>query len=362
MGLPSINITFRELGITAIQRGQRGIVALILRGTVPEPDKNPVIITSPADIPENMSQANKKQVNLALMGYQRPPKKVIAYMIGAEDDYTEAMNYLETVKWDYLAIPEIQPEETTVVANWIKQLRDNKKIKVKAVLPNTPADHEGIINVTADEMDDGTAIYGPAEYCSRFAGIFAGTPLTMAATFAPLPELIDCKKLIKDELDQAIDRGELQLYNDGEKIKVARAVNSLVTTTQEKGESFKKIKIIDVMDMIHDDIKKTAEDNYLGKYANSYDNKCLLISAIQGYFDQLELDGILDRGQNFVRIDIAAQANYLKSIGYKTPDGRTVDEMNEQEIKEANTKDKVFLTANIKILDAIEDIELPITI
>ncbi len=360
MGLPSINISFREQGITAIKRGQRGIVALILRGAIPA--TNPIEITTPADIPETMSQANKKQINLALMGYQRPPRKVIAYMIGSGDDYTEAMNYLETIRWDYLAIPGITEAETTEVANWIKSLRDTKGIKVKGVLPNTPADHEGIINVTADEMFDGTETYSAAEYCARFAGLFAGTPLTIAATFAPLPELIDCEKLNKEGLDEAIDRGELQLYNDGEKIKVARAVNSFVTTTEEKGESFKKIKIVDAMDMIHDDIKKTAEDNYLGKYANSYDNKCLLISAIQGYFDQLELDGILDRGKNWVGINVAAQTAYLKSIGYKTPDGRTVEDMEIQEIKEANTKDKVFLAANIKILDAIEDIFLPITI
>ncbi|MDI9412786.1 MAG: phage tail sheath C-terminal domain-containing protein [Bacillota bacterium] len=360
MGLPSINISFQEAGISAIQRGERGIVALILRGAVPI--ENPVQIYTPADIPEDASAANRKQINLALMGYQRPPRKVIAYMIGSEDDYTDAMNYLETVRWDYLAIPGIEPEETLEVSNWIKALRDTKGIKVKAVLPNMPADHEGIINITADEMFDGTEIYEASEYCARFAGLFAGTPLTIAATFAPLPELQDCLKLSKEDLDTAIDSGELQLYNDGEKIKVARAVNSLVTTTQEKGESFQKIKIVDAMDMIHDDIKKTAEDSYLGKYANSYDNKCLLISAIQGYFDQLEIDGILDRGKNSVFIDIPAQTAYLKGIGYQMPDGRTVEDMSEQEIKEANTKDKVFLAANIKILDAIEEINLPITI
>ncbi len=360
MGLPSINITFKEQGVTAIKRGQRGIIALILRGAAPQ--ENPIEIYTPADIPESMNEENRKQVNLALMGYQRPPRKIIAYVIGSEKDYTEAMNYLETIRWDYLAIPEIKPEETTEVANWIKGLRDTKGIRVKAVLPNTPADYEGIINITAGEMNDNTKVYTPAEYCSRFAGLFAGTPLTIAATFAPLPELIDCKKLTKDELDQAIDKGELQLYNDGEKIKVARAVNSLVSTNQEKGDSFKKIKIIDAMDMIHDDIKKTAEDNYLGKYANSYDNKCLLISAIQGYFDQLELEGILDKGKNSIGIDIPAQTAYLKSINYETDDGRTVEDMEEQEIKEANTKDKVYLTANIKILDAIEEICLPITI
>ena len=33
LGLPSVNIVFKQEGITAIQRGDRGIVALVLRDT-----------------------------------------------------------------------------------------------------------------------------------------------------------------------------------------------------------------------------------------------------------------------------------------------------------------------------------------
>ena len=36
--------------------------------------------------------------------------------------------------------------------------------------------------------------------------------------------------------------------------------------------------------------------------------------------------------------------------------------MSENEIRVANTQDKVFLAASVKILDAIEDIKLPISI
>ena len=42
--------------------------------------------------------------------------------------------------------------------------------------------------------------------------------------------------------------------------------------------------------------------------------------------------------------------------------GTDTSKMSQQEIKEANTADKVFLEASIKILDAIEDISLNITI
>ncbi|MGB9813529.1 MAG: phage tail sheath subtilisin-like domain-containing protein [Thermovenabulum sp.] len=356
MGLPAINIIFKEVAATAFQRGERGIVALILKDTN-VPATNPFTVTTVSDIPTTLSEANKEQIQLALMGYIRPSRKVIVYVLpNTATDYTEAQNYLETVKWDYVAVPGIQAAETTAFATWIKNLRDTKNKKVKAVLPNTAADHEGIINFATQQIVTADKTYTTAEYCSRIAGMLAGTPLTISATFAPLPEVIDCDKLTKDEMDTAINQGKLILYNDGEKIKIARAVNSLVTTTQDKGESFKKIKIVDAMDMIYDDIKKTAEDYYIGKYANSYDNKCLLISAIQAYFDQLELDGILDKGKNSVGIDLDAQIAYLKSLGYD------VDSMQEQEIKEANTRDKVFLKASIKILDAIEDITLNINI
>ena len=33
LGLPSVNIVFKQEGITAIERGERGIVALVLKDT-----------------------------------------------------------------------------------------------------------------------------------------------------------------------------------------------------------------------------------------------------------------------------------------------------------------------------------------
>ena len=111
-----------------------------------------------------------------------------------------------------------------------------------------------------------------------------------------------------------------------------------------------------LVDMIQTDIRTTAQDSYIGKYANSYDNKCLLVTAIKGYLVGLEQSGILQAGSSSVGIDLARQEAYLQSVGTDT------SKMSQQEIKEANTADKVFLEASIKILDAIEDISLNITI
>jgi hypothetical protein len=155
-------------------------------------------------------------------------------------------------------------------------------------------------------------------------------------------------------MDKAVDAGELIVWWDGEKCKTGRGVNSLVTLTQEKNTQFQKIKIVDAMDMIADDIRMTAEDNYIGKYANSYDNKCLLISAIGNYFDQLVSDSVID--SYTLSIDVEANRSYLKGRG------EDVDSMSDDEIKTANTGSYVYLTCTLSMLDAIEDIVLPISI
>lgn len=184
---------------------------------------------------------------------------------------------------------------------------------IKAVLPNTVADCEEVINYATEKVFVNTKSYTTEQYCSRIAGIITGTPLYMSCTYAPLEELTDCSRLTRAEMDAAVDAGKMIVWFDGEKVKTARGVNSLTTLTSVKNSQFQKIKIVDTMDMIEDDIKKTAEDNYLGKYANTYDNKCLLLSAIGNYFEKLKQDNILS-GYS-IEIDVDANRAYLKDKG-----------------------------------------------
>jgi hypothetical protein len=355
MGLPNIIINFKTAGITAIKRGQRGIVAIILKDSA---SNGVTVLNSINDIPAGLSQANKEHITRAFVGGISVPKKVLIYVIPVADaDYTNAYTYLETVKFDYLVCPpDVSGALATATATWVKTQRDSLDKKIKAVLPSTTSDHEGIINFDTNNIKVGAVTFTAAQYCSRIAGILAGTPLTVSATFTVLSEVTDVPRLTKTQADTAIDAGKLVLYHDGEKVKIARAVNSLVTTSTDKGASFKKIKIVDILDLVHSDIKKTSNDSYVGKVANSYDNKCLLITAIKGYYDQLEIDGLLDKGKSSIGIDIIAQTSYLTSAGVD------VSDLSEYDIKSANTADKVFLASSIKPLDAIEDITLNVTI
>lgn len=366
LGLPYLHIKFTEQGIARIKRSDRGIVALLVQETKLKGHYN--IYTS-SDIPEGLTEKNKDQVEKALIGYQRTPKKIILVVdqVKSLDEQkfevtSEGFKYLETVRWDYLAVPFANSSDTSKIATWVKALNDNKDKRCKFVGANIKGDNKKIINFTMPTVNVGKKQYKTEEYTARIAGLLAGTPMQISPTYAPLPELTDCTYYTQEELGEKIGAGEFVLMNDGEKIKVARGINSLTTTSQLEGESFRKIKIVDIMDAMADDIQWAAQDSYIGKYANSYDNKVLLMSAIKGYMEVLERDGLIAKGTSHVEIDMESQKAFLRSMGYQTIDKRTVDEMDDKEIKEADTKDKVFLKVYCKILDAIEEIDIEVVI
>jgi hypothetical protein len=139
-------------------------------------------------------------------------------------------------------------------------------------------------------------------------------------------------------------------------VKIARGITSLTTLTSKASE-WQKIKIVRILDKVYRDLKMLIEDTYVGKMSNSYQNKLLLIAAVNNYFAMLERLELLDSNtENKCQIDIDAQRTYLLGQGVD------VTIMSNQEIKEYNTADKVFLTSTVRPLDAIEDVALIVNI
>lgn len=393
LGMPSVIISFKEAGIAAIERSQRGIVFLILEeeqavidkitintnaicgkaitgqaitGNTEEQEviENPFVIYTTDDIPSELSENNKDYITKCLLGYVTAPYRVKVFLqakgkTGA-DKWQESLKKIAAERWDYLAIPTIEEEQLETVGTWIKTNRENKYKKVKAVLPGYDGDYEGIINFSNKFIKTATKTYTSAEYTARITGLIAGTPMTISATYAPLSEVIDCDKYDLDENDEKVNNGEFFIWYDGTKYKMSRAMNSLVTTTEGKQEGYQTIKIVDIMDMIYDDVRTTAQDSYIGKYSNSYDNKCLLIMAITGYLKELEKEGLLQANYSIVELDTEAIKNYQLKNGLYTKE--ELANMSNDEINQLDTKKKVFLKGKIKIIDAMEDIELPFDI
>ena len=385
--MPSVNIAFIEAGIEAIQRSQRGIVALLLEEdadtvtklltdhtgsdgkTTIKAIKNPFTVYTTDDIPDELSDDNKDYITKALIGYVKSPYRVKVYLMdkvtdetknASADKFADALKTLATDRWDYLAIPTIVTAQCESVATWLKTNRENKGKRSKVVLPGYAADYEGVINFSNTKIVTASKTYTGSQYTPRIAGLIAGTPLTISATYAPLSEVIDCDRYTEDENDEKVNNGEFFIWYDGEKFKMSRAMNSLVTTTQGKLEAYQTIKSVDIMDAIYDDIKKTAQDSYIGKYTNDYDNKQLLISAIMGYFKKLEDGRLLQKDYSEVDINVEKVKTYQLEHGLYTKE--ELADMDDLAIKKLDTKKQVLLTSKIKILDAMEDIDLPINI
>lgn len=358
MGLPAMNVIFKAAAVNAIRRSDRGIVGMILREeTVLE--NNPLIIRKVSEIPKEFSTQNQDQIRLALTGYVNAPSKIVVYVLGADEEgYTEALDYFSLNKATWLCCPSITTDkQEQAVTEWLKEQREARN-RVKAVLPDTAGNHEGIVNYATPSASIGDTAYTAEQFCSRIAGLLAGTPVKQGATFAILEDVTDCTRLSRDAAGAEIDAGKFILYHDGEKVKAARGVNSLTTITQGKSAAWKKIKVVETMDMIHDDLILLVEDNYIGKYPNTYNNKCLLLSAVKSYFSELAHSGLIE--DFLVDFDTEAIRAYLvehKGILYDD-----AESMSDAEVKKQYTDEKIFLAATMNIVDVMEDITISITV
>lgn len=320
---------------------------------------NPVFIYKESDIPTELSADTKEQITLALKGNVTAPSKIVLYVLPSEEvDYTKALAYFELHKVNWLCCPTIKTDkQEQAVATWVKDQREARN-KVKAVLANQEADNEGVVNYATESATVGEKKYTADKFCSRIAGLIAGTPATQSTTFSVLPDVSECTIMERSALDAAIEAGKLVLYYDGEKVKVARGVNSLTTTAPDKADPWKKIKVVEVMDMISDDLKILVEDYYIGKFVNIYDNKCLLLIAIKSYMEELFRGGLLDSYE--VDLDVEAIRDYL--VEHKGMKREDVEAMKDAEIKKQYTDEKVFMKASVTIADVMEDINLRVEV
>lgn len=351
MGLPKIRINFFASAFPRPQRDPAGIVALILK----DDTQTDLITYKQGDEVVGWSENNIDYIELALEG---GPRQVIAVPVATTaENYGTALDKLKNKRFNYLAIPEISEVETNVVAEWIKTKRNDDRKTFKAVLPNTNADHEAIINFTTTNIVANGKEYTTAEFTARIAGVLAGLPFTRSATYYELDEVESIAEI--DNPDDAINNGELILINDGEKIKIGRGVNSLTTIGPEvkKNEEFKSIRAIDIMDMIHDEIYDNFNNHYVGKVPNTYDNQVLFINEVNRGFRELEGLGLLSPTfDNKAWVDVQAQRKAWENAGVDTTD------WDDQQVKENPFRRNLFLAGRIRIVDTTEDLDFNIEI
>lgn len=353
MGLPQLTFELKKAADTVVARTTQGIIGMILKDTKAI---GVHVIYQESDIPTDLGADNIAYIKRALTGYINRPSCVFLAVVSSEEGTVSAgFADLGQYSYDYLVgPPDIASPDTTNLAALVTNQRKNRYIG-KLVLPNTASDHEGVINFTASNIKAGADTYDAGDYASRIAGVLAGTPADCSATNAPLPEVTGVDAV--EDPDEVIDGGELILVNDGRQVKLSRAVTSLVTLGG-KPSALKKIKMVAAVDLIRYYALTTVEDNYLGKCANTYDNKCILLTALRSYLKTLEDGDVLLEKSSGAELDATAIREFL--INQATAAGDT-DEVNRIKaldnasvIKE-DTGSYVFIRLYGYVLDAMED-------
>ena len=344
---PSISIAFKTLATTAIQRSERGTVCLILQDT--KATQKWYTFKTIADVEtEKWDKDNIKYINLAM---HYGAFKILIRVIQSGEDTSKVLKDLEMRKFNWLAYPKASETEDQTVVNWVKQQFGNtgaigKTVKYVSSFADK-TDHVAIVELA----NGGTykSIYGDfaaQEYTVAIAGLIAGMPLNRSADNYTMSDL-------KSVEDYEPKLGKFSLYNDEEVVKVNYGVNSKTTFDSTWKKDTRKIKVVEGMCFIVDDIRDTFKNYWLGKYINDYDNKMNFCSNItKVYFKEMSPNVLNGDYDNKVEIDIEAHKKVIIA------DGLEVNSMMDLEILQYPTGEDVYLTGDVRFVDTMASLSL----
>ena len=355
MGLPEIRVTFKKLAQDASTRSARGHLAIIVRDATEGVDWTSKTYTEPEGVNESeFTPANYKSIKAAFLA---EPYWVSVVRVGGSGTVADAAAALEKLPYNWVCtnVAALQTE----LSAYVKAVNVPARIrKAKALVCGvSAANDKHVVNVanTAVTLKGETAATSMALYLPRLAAVLAACPMTGSVTYYQLEDLDD----IADVTDPgaSVDGGNLVLIRDDGDFRIARGVNTLTTLGTDDTEDMRKIAVVEAMDLIQEDIIRTFKANYLAKVRNSADNQALLVSDILGYFRELEAESVLDPdGENTADIDVPKMRRVW------TQAGTDVKDLTDAQVRKKTYRSYVYITARIRILDAMEDLIMQISL
>lgn len=351
MGLPQIIIEFQEKQSNFVYRLGRGMVAIAFVDASFTAAK--VIIASAksdieaatASLDESVKTVVANEMTRAL---EAGAAKVVA--VGGKDVAT-VTNALSARRFNYLAIGNLTDSDQTSVVTWAKEkgfaCGRNFIVVGNQGLAASPEAHVVALdkaNLTASDMTT-----------AMLAGLLAGLSKESGTYYVLDTDTDGTGYATREQADADVDKGVVTVFFDGEKAKLSRAVTTLYKT--EASSALAKIRNVDTMNMIKDDIKDAFENQYVGKVLNSYDNKMALVALINSsYLAGLSGDVLNPDYANSVDINVAKHMELAKQ------DGKDVSEMTEMQLRKYDTGAAVYLAGSVCFLDTMEDLTIEFVI
>lgn len=335
--LPGAYVNIRTNEPLSIAQGERGTVVILQEMTKGTNKQIYKLTASENDLPNDVTAADKKLATEAL----KNASTVLIYKLPTthtQDDVEEALEALKTVNWNVICYPydaDGSTEIKAVIKTYIGVMRETEGVKCQAVLANYAGDNEGIINVTQGVVLSGNASLTAAEVTAWVAGATAGASITTSNTGKSYAGAVDISpRLTKTEMEAAVAAGKFIFKVDNaQNVTVVYDINSLTTTTAEKGKVFTKNRVVRTLDNIANDIASIFESNYIGQVNNNEDGRTMLRAAFVDYFATLQNMGAI---QNFVADDISV-------ISGTDSDAVVVDAA----IQPVDSVEKLYITVNL---------------
>ena len=155
-------------------------------------------------------------------------------------------------------------------------------------------------------MSGGTELTA-AQVTAWVAGATAGASITTSNTGTKYVDAVDViPRMSKSQMETAVKAGQFIFKVDtSQNVTAVYDINSLVSTTVEKGKLFTKNRIVRTLDNIRNDITTIYESSYIGKINNDANGRNLLKASLSEYFTELQNMGAI---QNFDPADITVEA------------------------------------------------------
>lgn len=219
--------------------------------------------------------------------------KVHIYDLGTDDTVEAVVKAFEPYEFNVLCAYTDVAEDVTAYITAVKSWREDLGKKCQVVVYNqTKPDNEGVINVVSTVSDEDAEEFALVAWV---AGAEAGCKINESCT----NKLYDGEYSIvanktQTELEECIKSGQIAFHLVYGDVRLLEDVNSLTTTTDEKGEDFKYNQTIRVIDQIANDIAKLFNTKYLGRIPNNQSGRMSLWGDIVAHHRVLESISAID--------------------------------------------------------------------
>lgn len=219
--------------------------------------------------------------------------------------------YLDAIEgFAFNTIGCVSTDETikSLYVNFTKRMREEIGAKFQCVVYNFAADYEGVINVKNSVVGN-----NEAALVYWVTGITAGCPVNKSNLNKKYDGEYEVDvKFTQSELVAALEAGEFVLHAVNADIRVLDDINSLVTTSDTKGDVFKDNQTIRTIDQIANDIAVLFNTKYLGVVPNDQAGRISLWADIVKHHQQLQDIRAIE---NFLDEDITVmQGDTKKSV------------------------------------------------